>query len=139
MNIEDFGQANMAMMTFWFGVKDTLPDRVAEPLQNAVSSVIPAESVSHFTEIVYANREEFTADQLEAAADVAEFAGFYRFYGLGDDMRGGKIAAILRGEEVPGDAPAVNSRFSFPEPPEEQPVPEVPDLPPVPEQPEMPE
>lgn len=138
MNIEDFGAANLAMMAFWFAVRDELPDRIKEPLEKAVSSVVPAESVSNFTEIVFANREEFTADQLEAAADVAEFAGFYRFYGLGDDMRGGKIAAILRGDEVPGEPPVPNSRFAFPEPAEEPPVPEVPDLPPAPEQPEMP-
>lgn len=134
MQIEDFSAANMAMMQFYFGVQDTLPDRIKEPLQKAVSATVPAESVAHFTEIVFANREEFTAEQQAAAADVAEFAAFYRFYGLGDDMRGGKIAAMLRGEEVPGDEPAINSQFHFPEPVETPPEPEAPPMEPAPEE-----
>lgn len=126
MNIETHAQANGAMMDFWYMVRDGLPDRVKNPLHDAITSVIAPESVSHFTEIVFANREEFTAPEQAAAADVAEFAAFYGFYGLGEAMRGNKIVAVLRGDPLPEDqVPERAEQFTFPEP-EEPEEPEVP-------------
>lgn len=133
MTVISIAEANDAMNEFFFAVRPKLDERLEQLLRDAKNSPIPPESLTTFVEIVYANHEIFTTEELAPVADVAEFGGNFMFLTL-RDMRGNKIAAFLRGEAVE-DMPEPEQRYA--PPPEEEPEePPVPDLPPPPEQPE---
>lgn len=101
MTIESFKDANLAILDFYEGgLADWTPFQI-EKLRGIISSPIPPEQVSHFTEFVYANRASLQPSMLVLAADVAGFAAANGFYGLGEDARGFRIAAALRGEAIP--------------------------------------
>ncbi len=101
MTIESFKDANLAILDVY---ADGLPDWThfqLEKLRGIVASPIPPEQVSHFTEFAFANRAALSTNALALAAEVSGFAAANGFYGLGEDARGFRIAASLRGEEVP--------------------------------------
>lgn len=129
MSVTDHPTANMAMMEVLFSARGRLADnaRLLTALQDTVASPIVAESEANFSELVYANREQFEGDELTNAADVAAFAGQMGFYGLAIDLRGHRIAQVLRGEEIAEeDQPQPVDRFVMPLVEEPVPPPPVP-------------
>lgn len=75
----------------------------------ATATVHPAK-VSQFLELCYAHRDSLPRNVLEAAADIGAFAATMGFYGLGQDGRGARMVAVLRGEDV-ADPPVPADRY----------------------------
>lgn len=126
MTVISIAEANDAMNEFFFAVRPKLDERLEQLLRDAKNSPIPPESIATTVEIVFANHEIFTAEELAPIADVAEFGGNFMFLTL-RDMRGNKIAQFLRGEAVE-DMPEPEQRYA-PPPEEEIPEPEAPEIP----------
>lgn len=109
MNIEDFPAANQAINTWLMsGDANALPDELKGKLNTVLATPVMPQRVSQFPELVYANAGDFSADAKALAADLCDFATSYGFYGLGEELRGTKISAVLRGGEVE-NAPAPKS------------------------------
>lgn len=101
MTIESFKDANLAILDFYADGLSHLTPFQLEKLRGIIASTIPPEQVSHFTEFAYANHASLTSVGETLAASVAGFASANGFYGLGENSRGFRIAAALRGETVP--------------------------------------
>lgn len=138
MPIDTISQARSAMVQFYASHGATLPERVAASLIASTSIDVAPQALYEFVEAVYANKDDFTADQLLEAADIVKFTKDNGWYGLRENMRGDKMESIFRGEGVE-DAPVPLPNFFFGEtdpvempPAPELPIPEV-SPPPVPE------
>lgn len=117
MNVESHSDANGAMNEFFYTVRGKLDERLATILNDIKNAVSPVDSQPRFVEAVYANRELFTAAELEPVIAIAEFAGGYNF----GSLRGGRtegIISALRGED-PDPLPEPEPAYLPPPPAEE--------------------
>lgn len=114
MPVESHAEANDAMNEFFYAVKPKLDERLETLLRDAKNLPIPPQSIAEFVEIVYANNEKFTAEELEPVVGLAKFGGDLWFLTLRDG-RGNAIARFLAGEALE-DAPEPEDRYK--EPPE---------------------
>lgn len=130
MPVTTHTEARSAMMLFYasYGPAADTEEKgvIAGKILEIASKMVMPEASSQFAEFVYARADEFTDEQRELAADIAAWAGNEGFWGLGVDMRGSKIAAVLRGQEV-ADPPSPSAEFTPPPPPED-----MPEAPPIP-------
>jgi hypothetical protein len=111
MNIEDFPSANQAINT-WLMSGDTasLTEEVRAHANQVLSTPVMPQRVSQFPELVYANADAFSPAARSLAADLCDFASSLGFFGLGDDLRGTRISAVLRGAEL-DEAPAPKPEY----------------------------
>lgn len=71
----------------------------------------PVDAAVKTAEIIYANRDGLAAEVLELGAALAVFAESEGYHDLDKDSRGGRIAAVLRGQAV-HDAPEPRAEFA---------------------------
>lgn len=112
MAIDSLASANLAMMKVWAADRAGLSDKQKDGFEAAITSPVAPEAIAYFVEFVFANQGDFCKESRDVAAEVTDFAAAHRFYGLGDDARGNKIAASLRGKPAKDDPEPLN-RFTF--------------------------
>ena len=101
MSIVDFTAANTAINNWLMsGNAGGLSEEVQAKITPVLATPVMPERVSQFAEVIYANQDDCSASAPSLAADLCDFATGLGFYGLGEDQRGTKISAILRGTEV---------------------------------------
>lgn len=111
MIVNDYATANLLAIDVYANERARLDaDLLADLVGIVISPLFTTQETVYFAEFVYANSSKFLKTSRQKAADVADFATRYQFYGLGIDQRGFKIAASLRGETVE-DAPEPLAQF----------------------------
>lgn len=124
MPVTSLAEANGAMNDFFYSVKPKLDERLEKILKDAKNSPIIPEGIATTVEAVYANHEQFDAEELVPVSELADFGGNLMFLTL-RDMRGNKIASFLRGEQVE-DMPEPDPRYAPPIAAEDLPEPPAP-------------
>lgn len=112
MPVSSFAEADgLILMTYADAAAAFTAMGEFEMYQAVVTATVHPAKVSQFLELCYAHRDSLPRNVLEAAADVGVFAATMGFYGLGQDGRGAKMVAVLRGEDV-ADPPVPAERYT---------------------------
>jgi hypothetical protein len=116
MYFEGIADAALAVSEFYYANKDDLPDHVEAKFAELVGQTrSPVDAVVKAAEIIYANRASLDVIALELGAGLASLAAAQGFHGLDMDARGDRMALVLRGQTVKGDAPEAKAEYATPQ------------------------
>lgn len=96
--ITTFSEANLAIASTYLSLKETLPSEAESLLDEIVGHPILPAKVSGFLELGYKYRDLLTDTQKQTVTEVGQFAYEHRFYGLGQDEKGYKMIAVIKGD-----------------------------------------
>lgn len=85
--------------------------------------VSPVDTLVNSAEMIYAKRDDLGDDIKQIGSGIARFCADNGFHGLNIDQRGYKIADLLEGKQIEGDAPAAKDRYGLPPVPPAPPAP----------------
>jgi hypothetical protein len=91
--------AAKAVQDFMLDRSAALPDPLRERIRGRLLGS-KVDLVCQTAEDIYANREGLPEEVLELGAGLAVYGESEAFHGLDADSRGGRMAAVMRGQEI---------------------------------------
>ena len=110
MPIQSHQEVNQVLMLCFTEHGSALSEDARNKFVEVATSPVAPEIAAQIPELIYARMDDFPTEFKIVAADVCDFATSLGFYGLGQNARGQKISALLRGRTV-SSPPEPKSQF----------------------------